>query len=68
MEIGPGPLVVDVHAVQPPTDHAPEQVLADSQHSCFLPFTGLGLWRAHEQVALVKRDELVVMAHPGERD
>ena len=68
MEIGPGLFVVVVHAVQPPTDHAPEQVLADSEDGCFLALVGLGLRGAHEQFALVERDELVVMAHPGEGD
>ncbi len=47
MEVSPGPLIVDVHAVQPPTDHAPKQVLADSEHGCILAFTSLGLWGAH---------------------
>ena len=68
MEIGPGLFVVVVHAVQPPTDHAPEQVLADSQYCCFLAFAGLGLRGAYEQISFVERDELVVMTHPGEGD
>ena len=68
MEVSACTLVVDVHAVQPPTDHAPKQVLSDSENCCFLAFAGLRLSRADEQVAFVERDELLVMAHPGEWD